>query len=80
MADKLHVFEQKVDQLLKLVERLRAENQKTQSENSALKVDLGHIQTELNRLRLQQNDQSQAVRDRLQVLLAHVRELEQIGG
>lgn len=80
MSDKLHAFEQKVDQLVKLVERLKIENQKVQRENGTLKSELGQVQSELKKLRLQQNDQSQAVKERLQVLLAHVQELEQIGG
>lgn len=74
--DKLKLLEEKLGQLMTLVERLKKENTLLRNDNGHCKNELAKVQQELTRLKLEQNDQTEAVRTRLQVLLTHVEELE----
>ena len=78
MGDKLQVLEEKVDQLVRLVEKLRADNAAAKTENTELRTELSRVRSEVARLRLNQNDHSQDIKDRLQILASHLQELEQI--
>jgi len=74
---KLKLLEEKLGQLMVLTEQLKSENKVLKAENAGIKAELNGLQQELSRLKLQQNDQTEAIRTKLNSLLSHVRELEE---
>ena len=76
MADKLAMLSQKVDEVLKRLEELRAENTTLKAENVNLSSELSKLKKEYSELTLNKNDQADAVRTRLASVLERLNQLE----
>ena len=79
MADKFQVLEDKVGKVLQKIEALAGENKTLKGENEQLESELAGLKQEFKQFRLQQNDQTEAVKSRLASVLSRIEELEKIG-
>ncbi len=78
MQDKLTLVEDKVDAVLKVVERIRAEKAILKDENSRFKSEIAMLQKQLTALKLAKSDKNDAVRTKLATVLSRVDELENL--
>ncbi len=80
MADKITLLEERLDKLLQFVERLKEENAKHRVKNIELQSELSKLRLEVNKLRVQDNDQAQAIKEKLISIGSYVTELEAVVG
>lgn len=78
MNDKLTQIENRVEQVLSLVEELRVDNRKLREQNESLKAEMAELRREFDTLQLTHNDQTGAVRSRLTSVLNRIEELESL--
>ena len=79
MSDQIRLLEEKVTQVLQKLAVLQSENSSVRQENGALREQLALMRQEFDRFRVEHNDQADAVRTRLTMLLTRIEELEQLG-
>ena len=80
MSEKLELMFEKVEQVLALLDRTKAENASLRDENKLLKVELTKIRKEYNSLRLEVTDQRDKVKSKLVGILDRLDQLEDIAG
>jgi len=78
MGDKFNLLEEKVDQVLELLDKLKAENKNLKEENNRLLTELNQIRDSFEDYKLVHADQSNRVKEKLTTVLSRVEELEQI--
>ena len=78
MGDKFNLLEEKVDQVLELLDKLKAENKNLKEENTRLLAELTQIRDSFQEYKLVYADQSNRVKEKLTTVLSRVEELEQI--
>ena len=78
MSEKLELMFEKVEQVLALLDRTKAENASLIDENKLLKAELVKIRKEYNSLRLDVTDQKDKVKSKLVVILHRLDQLEDI--
>ncbi|MBN1210948.1 MAG: cell division protein ZapB [candidate division Zixibacteria bacterium] len=78
MGDKFNLLEQKVDQVLELLDKLKAENRILKEENNRLLAELNQVRDSFEEYKLVHADQSNRVKEKLTLVLNRVEELEQI--
>ena len=78
MGDKFNLLTEKVDKVLELLDRLKAENKTLKEENDRLIAELNRIRDSFEEYRLVHADQSNRVKEKLTSVLSRVEELEQI--
>ena len=78
MGDKFNLLTEKVDKVLELLDRLKAENKSLKEENDRLTTELNHIRDSFEEYRLVHADQSNRVKEKLTSVLSRVEELEQL--
>ena len=78
MSEKLELMFEKVEQVLALLDRTKAENASLIDENKLLKAELVKIRKEYNSLRLDVTDQKDKVMSKLVGILHRLDQLEDI--
>jgi regulator of replication initiation timing len=78
MSEKLELMFEKVEQVLALLDRTKAENASLIDENKLLKAELVKIRKEYNSLRLDVTDQKDKVKSKLVGILHRLDQLEDI--
>lgn len=78
MSEKLELMFEKVEQVLALLDRTKAENASLIDENKLLKAELVKIRKEYNSLRLDVTDQKDRVKSKLVGILHRLDQLEDI--
>jgi FtsZ-binding cell division protein ZapB len=78
MGDNLKLLEQKIEQVLSLVDRLKNQNAELQQENSDLQAKLTEIKRLKRNLKLSYSDQSDGIKTKLHSVLSRVEELEEL--
>lgn len=78
MSEKLELMFEKVEQVLALLDRTKAENASLLDENKLLKAELVKIRKEYNSLRLDVTDQKDKVKSKLVGILHRLDQLEDI--
>jgi len=78
MGDKLNLIEDKVDAVLEIIDRVRAEKAILTEENSRLKTEIAQLQKQFSSLKLAKSDNNDAVRTKLATVLSRVEELESL--
>jgi hypothetical protein len=78
MAERLELLEQKVDAVLDLLEKLRSENAVLREENVRLEAELGVARRRLESLKLSDADRSIVVKEKLQLVLSRLEEIESL--
>ena len=76
MAERLDQLEQRVEAVTDLLNRLRSENQSLREQNTTLKAELVAIKQDYDSVRLSQTDQTNAIKERLRLVLVRLQELE----
>lgn len=80
MSEKLELMFEKVEQVLALLDRTKAEKASLQDENKLLKTELTKIRKEYNSLRLEVTDQKDKVKSKLVGILDRLDQLEDLAG
>ena len=80
MSEKLELMFEKVEQVLALLDRTKAENASLHDENRLLKAELTKIRKEYNSLRLEATDQKDRVKSKLVGILDRLDQLEDMAG
>ncbi len=80
MSEKLELMFEKVEQVLALLDRTKAEKASLQDENKLLKTELTKIRKEYNSLRLEVTDQNDKVKSKLVGILDRLDQLEDLAG
>jgi FtsZ-binding cell division protein ZapB len=79
MADKISELEDRVGQVLKLVEQLRRENSNLKRQNKSGVEELSELRRRCHELEVANKDQTAAVKSRLTSVLSRIEELERLG-
>jgi len=78
MGDRFELLEEKVDQVLILLEKYKEENKRLKEENITLQAELSVIKQDFNKYKLLHTDQSNRVKEKLNSVLNRIGELENI--
>jgi regulator of replication initiation timing len=79
MADKISELEDRVAQVLKLVEQLRKENGNLKRQNKEAASELTELRRRYHELSVDAKDKAATVRSRLTSVLNRIEELERLG-
>jgi len=80
MGDRLSLVESKVEAVLELVEKIKAEKAVLTEENDQLRIELAQLRKQISALRVEKADKGENVRSKLQLILSRVDELESLAG
>ena len=80
MQEKLNIISEKVDDLVKLVEELKAENDSLAKENKSLKTQTNRLKRETKAAGLDKVDRKDSVKNKLNLVLNRLEELESLAG
>jgi regulator of replication initiation timing len=78
MIDKLQKLQDRIEELLKLVDSLRKENHALKAEAKSQHVELAKLKDHVDSLKREQADQSEAVKSKLNSMLSRLDELESL--
>lgn len=78
MGDRFELLEEKVDQVLNLLEKYKDENKRLKEENTSLREELSTIKQDFDKYKLLHTDQSNRVKEKLNSVLNRIGELENI--
>jgi cell division protein FtsB len=80
MEEKLKAISEKVDDLITLVEELRAENSNLTTDNRSLKTQVNRLKKETREASLNRVDKKDSVKNKLYLVLNRLEELESLTG
>ncbi len=75
MTEKMQMLEERVSQVLQKLDSLKQENGTLKMENKSLKEDLNRLRQEFDRFQVHHNDQAEAVKSKLVLLISRIEEL-----
>jgi predicted RNase H-like nuclease (RuvC/YqgF family) len=78
MIDKLQKLQDRIEELLKLVDSLRKENHSLKADAKAQHAELARLKDHVDSLKREQADQSEAVKSKLNSMLSRLDELESL--
>ncbi|MFZ1685141.1 MAG: hypothetical protein WAU88_13585 [Candidatus Zixiibacteriota bacterium] len=78
MIDKLQKLQDRIEELLKLVDSLRKENHALKADAKAQTAELAKLKDHVDSLKREQADQSEAVKSKLNSMLSRLDELESL--
>ncbi len=78
MGEKFDLLEAKVEEVAVRLEQLKAENAALQQANSTLKSELASLRQQYDRLMLAHSDRSAAMKEKLQLMMSRLEELESL--
>jgi predicted RNase H-like nuclease (RuvC/YqgF family) len=78
MIDKLQKLQDRIEELLKVVDSLRKENHALKADAKAQTAELAKLRDHVDSLKREQADQSEAVKSKLNSMLSRLDELESL--
>ena len=78
MGDRFELLEEKVDQVLILLEKYKEENKRLKEVNNNLQSELSEIKQDFDKYKLLHTDQSNRVKEKLNSVLNRIDDLEKI--
>jgi len=79
MSTKLQLLEEKIGQVLARLDEFKTANGTLMTENRRIKTQMAKLEKDFNKLRLDHNDQTAAMKSKLTAMLGRIEELEKIG-